>query len=103
MEQGRDVYEIVIIDSPPLLPVVDARYIAHYADAVVMVVKWAATGQSDLRSALVPLRSAMQPQAVVLPVLCQFKGNTGSSGYNYYYDSYSAAILSADFSPNSNL
>ncbi|MGR3343183.1 MAG: GumC family protein [Paracoccaceae bacterium] len=92
LDQGRDVYDIVIIDSPPLLPVVDARYIAHYADAVVMVVKWAATGQSDLRSAVGPLRSAMQEQAVLLPVLCQFKGNTGASGYNDYYANYSAAI-----------
>lgn len=92
LDQGRDVYDIVIIDSPPLLPVVDARYIAQYADAVVMVVKWAATGQSDLRSAVGPLRSAMREQAVLLPVLCQFKGNTGASGYNDYYANYSAAI-----------
>lgn len=92
LDQGRDVYDIVIIDSPPLLPVVDARYIAHHADAVVMVVKWAATSQGDLRSAAGPLRSAMRPGAAVLPVLCQFKGSTGASGYNDYYATYSAAI-----------
>ena len=92
LTQARDVYDIVIVDSPPLLPVVDARYIAHYADAVVMVVKWAATNQIDLKAATVPLRAAMKPGAAFHPVLGQVRGQKSNSDYSNYNNAYSAAI-----------
>ena len=92
MSQARNVYDITIIDSPPLLPVVDARYIAPQADAVVMLVKWAATNQSDLRAAIQPLRGAMNERASLFPVLGQSVARPRTSRYNDYYDGYSAAI-----------
>jgi len=92
LAQAREVYDVVVIDSPPLLPVVDARYIAHYADAVAVVVKWAATGQGDLKAAVQPLRDAMRPSAALLPVLTQVKGRGQNVEYGRYGDSYSAAI-----------
>ncbi len=92
LTQASEVYDIVIIDSPPLLPVVDARYIANYADAVVMVVKWAATNQSDLKAAAVPLRAAMKPGANFLPVLGQVQEQNTKSAYGSYDNTYSAAI-----------
>ena len=88
LDQAREVYDITIIDSPPVLAVVDARYIAHHADAVVMAVKWAATGQSDLRSAVQALRTTMHSSAALLPVLTQCEA--GGKGADY--DGYSAAI-----------
>lgn len=92
LDQARDVYDITVIDSPPLLPIVDARYIAHNADAVVLVVKWAATSQSDLRAAVQPLRDAMRPQAVLVPVLNQKQAGPLSAKYDPYGGGYSAAI-----------
>ncbi|MEE9427610.1 MAG: polysaccharide biosynthesis tyrosine autokinase [Paracoccaceae bacterium] len=92
LAQAKEVYDVVIIDSPPLLPVVDARYIAHYADAVVMVVKWAATGQGDLKSAVQPLRDAMRPGSALHPVLVQVKDRTAKPELGSYGDGYSAAI-----------
>ena len=92
LDQARDVYDIVIIDSPPLLPIVDARYIAHNADAVVMVVRWAATSQTDLRAAVEPLRAAMRPEAALIPVLNQQRAEPLSAKYDPYGDGYSAAI-----------
>ncbi len=88
IEQAKEVYGVIIIDSPPLLPVVDARYIAHHADALVLIVKWADTNQSDLLNAVGPLREALKPDAAFVPVLAQLKGPESSSAY----DSYSAAI-----------
>lgn len=92
LDQARDVYDIVIIDSPPLLPIVDARYIAHNADAVVLVVRWAATSQSDLRAAVEPLRAAMRPEAALIPVLNQQRAEPLSAKYDPYGEGYSAAI-----------
>lgn len=91
LDQARDVYDIIIIDSPPLLPVVDARYIAHNADAVVMAVRWAATSQSDLRAAVQPLRDAMRTGAALLPVLGQKEPRQIMSSDGSYYSGYSAA------------
>lgn len=92
LKQAKEVYDIVVIDSPPLLPIVDARYIAHQADAVVMVVKWATTSQSDLRSAVDPLRAAMREGAGLFPVLSQKEMARSSRKEMEYYSGYSAAI-----------
>ena len=60
--------------------------------AVVMAVRWAMTGQADLRAAVQPLRLSMQPGAALLPVLTQSEGRGGVSKYDDYYSRYSAAI-----------
>ncbi len=91
LKQARDVYDVVIIDTPPLLPVVDARYLAPFADAVVMVVKWASTSQGDLRTALAPLADAMRPGAALLPVLSQAPTRHKPGGYENYGSAYAGA------------
>ena len=88
LQQAREVYDIVIIDSPPVLPVVDARYIAPRADAVVMVVKWAATSQGDLRAALQPLSEAMRPEAPLHPVLNLAPESRSADEYTAYASGY---------------
>ena len=84
MAQARDVYEIIVIDTPPLLPVVDALYVAQHADAVLMLVKWAGTPQGDLRAATTPLMDAMPPGALLLPVLGQMPEHTDKARYGSY-------------------
>ncbi len=88
LKQAREVYDIVIIDSPPVLPVVDARYIAPRADAVVLVVKWAGTGQGDLRAALQPLSEAMRPDAPLHPVLNLAPEGRSADEYTAYASGY---------------
>ncbi len=90
LEQAREVYDVIIIDSPPLLPVVDARYLAPHADAVVFLVKWASTNQGDIRSAVEPLTEAMAPGTALVPVLNHVPEALGKSRYNGY-SGYSAA------------
>jgi capsular exopolysaccharide synthesis family protein len=43
LEYARSQYDFVLIDSPPALPLTDARLLAQHADAVVFVVKAGAT------------------------------------------------------------
>jgi len=92
LKQARDVYDVIVIDPPPVLPVVDARYIALHADAVVMMVKWATTSQTDLRAAVQPLREAIKPGTALLPVLGQQELRRNTSRQDGYYTGYSAAI-----------
>jgi polysaccharide biosynthesis transport protein len=62
----KSAYDIVIIDSPPLGPVVDAVVIARSVDATVLVVKWASTPRELVETALKRLPARTQVCGVVL-------------------------------------
>lgn len=90
VEQAREVYDVTIIDTPPVLPVVDALYVAPFADAIVTTVKWASTSQSDVKAANGPIRNAMRQGAVLLPVLTMAHARPVRGGYDQYEGAYSA-------------
>ncbi len=49
VEKARAEFDIVVIDSAPVLPVVDPRFIVPFADAVLMVVGYDQAARQDLR------------------------------------------------------
>lgn len=81
IEYARASYDLVLIDSPPLLPVVDTRILREMADMIVFVVRADATPpQAALRS----LQSLRGVAGVI------FNGvSPGSFRRYYYYDAYS--------------
>jgi polysaccharide biosynthesis transport protein len=86
IEGLRSEFDIIVMDSPPVIPVVDARYLARYADAVVMIVRHATTAQSDVRESVAQFRRSMRPDVPLLTVL-NLAVVTGSAYYRYrgYY------------------
>jgi capsular exopolysaccharide synthesis family protein len=88
LREARRSFDMIIIDTSPLVPVVDARYIAHHADAIVMPVRWATTNQADLRSAVQALRQAMNPEADFYTVLSHQQFQQSSYRYDGYYLGY---------------
>jgi polysaccharide biosynthesis transport protein len=54
----RSSYEMIIIDSPALAAVSDARVLAHYADTTVFVLRWEGTKQHAAVEAVKQLTSA---------------------------------------------
>jgi len=51
LEELRDAYDFIILDSPPVLPVTDAVILAREADGVVLVVKGDDTPRELVRRA----------------------------------------------------
>jgi polysaccharide biosynthesis transport protein len=89
-------FDIVLIDSPPLLPVADALILSRYVDAVLLVVAAASTRRAELRRAVEKLAQASAP--VVGAVLNKA---TAQDGYGYgYYGGYQPYVPMRDGSPD---
>lgn len=86
--EARESMDVTIIDSPPLVPVVDAQYIAAQADAIVLAIRYAVTGQSELRQAYSDISDAMPADTVLLTVLNHEEGKKSSYRYQGYYADY---------------
>ncbi len=52
LDHLKTQFEIVILDAPPLLPVIDARIISNHADSIVFVTAWRRTPRVLGRNAL---------------------------------------------------
>ncbi len=67
IETARDEYDYIIIDTPPVLVVPDARTIAQATDALVFSVKWDSTHHTQVIDALRMFESVnVQPTGLVL-------------------------------------
>ena len=57
LKDMRELYDYIIIDTPPVLAVPDARVIGRSVDAVIYTVKWDSTSQRQVSEGLKSLRS----------------------------------------------
>jgi capsular exopolysaccharide synthesis family protein len=91
LDELKGRYDVVILDSPPVLGLADAPMMSAIVDGVVMVVQSSRGRRGSLRASLRRLR-AMQPN-VLGAVLTMFDaskvGNRYSEYYGYNYYSYS--------------
>jgi polysaccharide biosynthesis transport protein len=86
-------FDLVLVDSPPVLPVTDAMVLSNYADGTLLVVAAGQTRRAELRR--VAERFAQAKSAVVGIVLNEVTKQSGydsSYGYRegYAYQSYEA-------------
>ena len=89
-------FDIVLIDSPPVLPVADALILSGYADAVLLVVAAGTTRRAELRRAAEKLAQASAP--VVGAVLNKA---TAQDGYGHgYYGGYQPYVAPQGGSPD---
>lgn len=90
--QVRDNYDIVIIDTPPVLPVADAYEVAPEVDGVVLVYQAGRIGRGILRRAKVQLEKVNA--SVVGVILNNVKPEAAPDLYRYrteYYESESGS------------
>jgi len=86
---ARKHFDYVVFDTPPVVPVVDALYIARHVDVVTFVVRWANTSQLIAKKSLASIVENLRPDADVVVVMNQ-KEETSFKSYNKYTDYYSA-------------
>ncbi len=88
MKEIRTAYDVVIIDTPPVLVVPDARTIAQHVDALLFAVHWDSTEQNQVTEGLRMLASVnIRPSGVVLSQI-DMKGMR-RYGYGGQYGAYS--------------
>lgn len=87
LDEVSSVYDVVILDSPPLLAVGDALELVERADAVLLCVRANRTTRDQLRSASMALsRLPDRPSGVVVTGTSPGDGDE----YGYYSYAYSA-------------
>jgi polysaccharide biosynthesis transport protein len=90
----RERFDLVLIDSPPVLPVTDAAILSRHADATLLLAAAGQTRRADLRRAVEKLDQV--GTTILGLVLNKVSKRTGRSygygyGYSYEYKPYRAA------------
>lgn len=90
LEEARKRYDTIIIDTPPVLAVTDARIIGRHADAILYVVRWDSTDRSQIKSGIRSLETAnLQIDGLILtqvdPKGMRRYGYEGGMGYGGGY------------------
>jgi len=84
LAQWREMFDHIIIDSPPVLAVTDAVRLSVEADAVLLVIRSAQTSKAELRRSIALLAQA---NAKVLGVVFNgFDPRSPDHYYSYYSD-----------------
>lgn len=86
----NDAYDMVILDTPPILAVSDARMLSRDVDKTVFVVRWDSTPRPVVKSALKQLRDAGADISgcVVSQVNVKKHARYGYGDHGYYYGKY---------------
>lgn len=91
IDRARGHYDYVIVDFPPLTPVVDVRTTAHFVDSFIFIVEW---GKTQVQVVERALRSARAVNENLLGVvlnkadIAAMSRYSGYGGKNYYYNSH---------------
>ncbi|MGA7807966.1 polysaccharide biosynthesis tyrosine autokinase, partial [Bradyrhizobium sp.] len=91
LKAAKNDYDYVLVDLPPILPVVDVKAAAHLFDAFVLVVEWGSTAADEILKAVAasPILSERLLGAVLNKadevVMRRFEGYSDRH-YNYYTD-----------------
>jgi succinoglycan biosynthesis transport protein ExoP len=86
MSGFKEKYDLVVIDTSPVGPVVDAVVVSHLADKVVLVVRWGATARELVKECVQQLSGHKRIAGVALNVVNDRQAQKyGKYAYSYYY------------------
>ena len=84
---SRDFYDLILIDSPPIMKVVDPLILSRQADATVMVVSWREVSRELIKESIERLETTSTP---LLGIVMSRVG--GKVPENYVYGGYGESI-----------
>jgi succinoglycan biosynthesis transport protein ExoP len=102
LKAAKSDYDYVLVDLPPVLPVVDVKAAAHLFDAFVLVVEWGSTSTDEILKAIgaSPILSERLLGAVLNKadeaVMRRFEGYTDRSYTDRSYTYYTNKVPHAD-------
>jgi tyrosine-protein kinase Etk/Wzc len=86
LREAQEMFDIVLLDSPPLLAVTDAAVLSTMVDGAVLVVRMGRTQRTSVRRAIGQLRAVHgHLVGAVLNDVDFRQGGYGGYGYYYYY------------------
>lgn len=90
MKDLRETYDMIIIDSPPLLAVPDARVMGQQVDTIIYSVRWNATTRAQVKEGLALLQTVnLKVSGLVLAqVNLKTMRSYGYGGYGTYGGKY---------------
>ena len=85
MEEWRTEFDFIVVDSPPVLPVVDSQLLEELADATVLLARVGYTTRAALQRAYkLLLMHRKDPARPAIGVLLNFVPRRSSAHYGYY-------------------
>ncbi|RHB49238.1 CpsD/CapB family tyrosine-protein kinase [Exiguobacterium sp. AM39-5BH] len=82
LEELKAIYDVIILDAPPMMQVADTRLLARKVDGVVLVV---GCDKSDRQMVVKAKEQLMLADAHILGVVLNKREPQGSDDYYYYY------------------
>jgi capsular exopolysaccharide synthesis family protein len=98
LAQLGDLYDLVILDAPPVLPTADARVLARKADFTILVARWRATPYQAIESAMYVLSgNNVDVGGVVLnQVDMKQQARHGYGDVAYHFNAYRSYYLDSN-------
>jgi capsular exopolysaccharide synthesis family protein len=88
LAEVKEMFDVVLFDSPPLLAVTDAAILSTMVDGTLVVVRMGATAREAVRRAVNQLRAVRGRLLGAVLNDVDFRKGSAYSEYGYYYYSY---------------
>jgi len=88
IELAKESFDIVMIDSPPILAVTDASVLSTVADGTVVVIRLGLTTREAVRRSIAQLRVVNGRVLGSVLNAVDFRGGGYQGGYGYYYERF---------------
>jgi capsular exopolysaccharide synthesis family protein len=82
VEEMREYFDFILVDSPPIMPFADARLLTNHADALLLVVRAGAAPYETVEKAI----DLVPPGRILGVVLNDTEHLFGPDYYDYYYN-----------------
>jgi capsular exopolysaccharide synthesis family protein len=84
----REKFDLIIIDTPPMGPVVDALVVSHLVDKVIFVVRWAATPREMVAHSIRRLHGHKKVAGLVFNFVVDAQAQKYGKYASYYYQDH---------------